>query len=40
MIVAKMYNQITGANITHWDVEKWGYLEYHKILGAIEIWDL
>ena len=36
MHLAKNYNNITGANITHQDVAKWGYFEAAKIKMAID----
>jgi hypothetical protein len=31
MSFAKLYNEITGANITHFDVENMGYSESRKL---------
>ena len=37
MAVARAYNHVTGANITHWDVMEWGFLEETVISLAIDM---
>lgn len=37
MTLAKAYNHITGANITHKDVEKWGIIETAVVNYALNM---
>ena len=37
MQMAKLYNHHTGANITHHDVEEWGFMEMTYILNAFDL---
>lgn len=36
MRLAKVYNHMTGANISHWDVQNLGFLEEQILLLAID----
>jgi hypothetical protein len=36
VILARIYNNATGASITHKDIEQWGFLETQEIEHAIE----
>jgi hypothetical protein len=36
MRLAKVYNQMTGANITHWDIQNLGFIEEQVLLLAID----
>ena len=35
--LAKMYNHYTGSNITHKDVEDWGFLEMAIIMYSFDV---
>jgi len=35
--MARMYNNITGANITHKDVNLWGFIEAQELEIAIHM---
>lgn len=35
--MAKVYNHHTGASITHYDVEKWGFIETEVIINAFKL---
>ncbi len=37
MQLAKIYNHHTGGNVTHQDVEDWGFLEMSYIIGAFDL---
>ena len=40
MKMAKAYNNMTGANLSHWDLNEVGMLEEGRIIAAIQLWDL
>ena len=40
MQLAAIYNKITGANLSHWDLAEVGILEEARILAAAELWNL
>lgn len=40
MKFTKLYNDLTGANMTHWEMQDLGILEESRIMAAIEIWSL
>lgn len=40
MQMARLYNNHTGAQITHWDVLDWGIMEEEEIIIAIELLGL
>lgn len=35
--VARIYNEVTGANITHRDVQQWGFMESEIVMIAIDL---
>lgn len=37
MLLTKAYNELTGASLTHWDMQNLGFLEETKIELAIEL---
>lgn len=39
MRVAKVYNLMTGANVTHFDVQGWGWKDEVLVLIASELWE-
>lgn len=39
MALAAAYNQVTGASITHKDVQEWGWFETKLVMAAIEFWN-
>jgi hypothetical protein len=40
MKLTKLYNQVTGANLSHWQLKDLGLLERTRIISAIELWDV
>ncbi len=36
ILLAKQYNNATGASITHIDIDQWGFLEAQEIEYAID----
>ncbi len=39
ILLARQYNNATGASVTHIDIDQWGFMEAQEIEYAIEFID-
>ena len=37
LTLTRVYNNMTGANVTHWEIQQLGLIERVKILSAIKV---